>query len=149
MFWFFVAIFETATSTSDLKEKNTSEKLEACVINNFIFWKVNARFLSSQNLDLVFKALHVLRQSRLRVNIAFSLATFHCWFLVLLYSCFSFVVTILEPWTFDFLKIFWGWLRWKLKNGKSALEPNGLWGRRLSWFLRKMKQLGLFFLSPG
>lgn len=37
MLWFFVAIFEAANSTSDLKEKNTSEKLEARVMNTFLF----------------------------------------------------------------------------------------------------------------
>lgn len=37
MFWFFVAIFEAAISTSELKEKNTSEKLEARVMNTFLF----------------------------------------------------------------------------------------------------------------
>ena len=33
MFWLFRALLETVNSTFDLKEMNTSEKLEACVIN--------------------------------------------------------------------------------------------------------------------
>ena len=52
-FWFFGAILETVNSTFDLKEKNTSENLEACVINSiFFFEKLMLGLYQAKNLPV-------------------------------------------------------------------------------------------------